>query len=87
MVFRGASVDFGLTVERGNRHTSTPFVLKAGEALSLHVFVDGGLVEVVANNRASLACSTPWGPVADGVWVVGDTGVTAFDGWALEGIW
>jgi len=40
--------DFGKTIDSG------PFELGDGEALVLRVFVDGGIVEVYANDRQAL---------------------------------
>ena len=55
-------------------HDSTGFELRPGERLSLHIYVDGGLVEVVANNRASLVCHEQL------VGSVGSTGSIGFVG-------
>ena len=44
----GSGVDGRRTVERA------PFVLKEGEALELHVFVDKSIVEVYANDRQAI---------------------------------
>jgi hypothetical protein len=76
-------------------HDSTPLTLRDGEALSLHVYVDANLVEVVANNRASLATSVRLPPSAsdDAVRVAcggacnSGVGVVEFDAWALHSIW
>ena len=69
-------------------HDSTPFALRIGEALSLHVFIDEGLVEVVANGRASIATSTPSSQVAgDAIYAVGVTTLEVFEAWSLGSIW
>ena len=69
-------------------HDSTPLSLRAGEALSLRVFVDGNLIEVVANGRASLATSVPdLSPSDDAVRIAGSPHVEQFDAWVLKGIW
>ena len=68
-------------------HDTTPLSLRPGEALTLHIYVDGFLVEVVANNRASLATSVPWPLNGDAVLPLGDMEVAAFDAWALKSIW
>lgn len=49
---------------------------------------DGGLVEVVANGRASIAASVPT-PVLtdDAVRALGATAITEFDSWSLRSIW
>jgi hypothetical protein len=61
--------------------------LAPGEGLSLHVFVDGNLVEVVANGRASLAVIVGASPLAHGsVRVVGPSNAN-LEGWALGKIW
>ena len=68
---------------------STPFTLRTGEALSLHVFIDEGLVEVVANSRASLATSTPL-PESSGyeaIHAFGTEELANFEAWSLGGIW
>ena len=68
---------------------STPFALQTGEALSLHVFIDEGLVEVIANSRASLATSTSLPQIADygAVHLFGTEGLASFEAWSLGGIW
>jgi hypothetical protein len=68
-------------------HDTTPLSLRPGEALTLHVYLDGFLVEVVANNRASLATSVPMPLNGDAVLPLGDMEVAAFDAWALKSIW
>eukprot|EP01052_Picozoa_sp_SAG31_P032141 SAG31_NODE_3491_length_4203_cov_2.510478_3_plen_603_part_00 len=49
---------------------------------------DGGLIEVVANGRASLAASVPQPRANDtAVHVIGTVGVNSFEAWALKSIW
>ena len=69
-------------------HDSTPFALQIGEALSLHIFIDEGLLEVVANGRASIATSTPPSQVAgDAIHAIGVTTLEEFEAWSLGSIW
>ena len=69
-------------------HDSTPLALRPGEALSLHVYVDRGLVEVVANGRASLATSVPASaPADDAVRALGAVELARLDAWSLRSIW
>ena len=56
-----ASVDTrqsSLDPETGRSINGTPFALKAGEPLRLHIFLDRSTVEVFANRRACLSCRT-----------------------------
>jgi sucrose-6-phosphate hydrolase SacC (GH32 family) len=83
-----------LTVSGGDK-SSTALKLASGEALALHVYVDGSLIEVVANRRASIATVANV-PSADanasavsffgGACAVGPGGIT-FDAWQLDSIW
>ena len=70
-------------------HDSTPLKLRAGEALSLHIFIDEGLLEVVANGRASVAASTPPPQIAsdEAIRTLGTVQVASFEAWSLESIW
>jgi hypothetical protein len=83
-----------LTVSGGDK-ASTALKLAPGEALALHVYIDGRLVEVVANHRASIATVANV-PSADanasavgffgGACAVGPGDIT-FDAWQLDSIW
>ena len=66
---------------------STKLVLNEGEGLQLHVFVDGNLIEVVANGRASVVYAQ--GGLAQDATAVHVFGTTAatFDAWVLGSIW
>jgi hypothetical protein len=70
-------------------HDSTPFKLRTGEALSLHVFIDAGLLEVVANSRASIAASTKLPQIAsdDAIRALGTVELATFEAWSLGSIW
>ena len=80
---------------------SSPLQLAAGEGLQLHIFVDGNLIEVVANNRTSVVyAATGLTKDATAVRVFGGgadstsaaaiaavTAVSTFDAWKLGSIW
>lgn len=69
-------------------HDSTPLVLNKGEGLSLHVYVDGEVIEVVANGRASLATSSLPSPLGDNsVNLAGGTALIDFQAWTMRTIW
>jgi hypothetical protein len=76
-----------------NGGDSAPLTLRAGEPLQLHIFVDGGIVEVVANGKATIqaAVNIAAGDQTNGVVsVFGPTGSSAgatVDAWSLESIW
>ena len=62
---------------------------KGGEGLTLDVFVDGNLIEVVANGRASVAAVAGSAANASAVAVFGacGSGASSFDAWELDSIW
>ena len=93
--------DHGHSVQVGYNHaakqlsigkSSVSFKLNPAEGLQLHIYVDSGIIEVVANNRSTLAVAIPisTGNQADGVVSVFGIGAgisAKVDAWSLKNIW
>eukprot|EP01047_Picozoa_sp_COSAG01_P033276 COSAG01_NODE_2442_length_7689_cov_89.459289_4_plen_268_part_00 len=88
VVYDPATHSLSVSTHSNPGHDRTPLSLRDGEGLSLHIYVDGNLIEVVANGRASLATSVAHPPTSDdAVKVLGGVRVANFSAWSLNGIW
>lgn len=68
--------------------SSVAFTLKPNEGLRLHVYVDSGIIEVVANGRVSIAAAIPIPTSLQAAGGVAAYGVAAqLDVWSLASIW
>jgi len=80
----------GISPAGGGKGTTTgPVLMPPGQNLTLHVFVDGGLIEVVANGVLSLAvpvAQTAADKTKDVVQVFGGH-TAAVEAWKLNSIW
>jgi sucrose-6-phosphate hydrolase SacC (GH32 family) len=76
------------TLSVGN--VQAPFALKAGEDLTLHVFIDHGVVEVFANDRQAAVAACKYVAENLGIRVFsrgGDTTVKRITGWKMKSIY
>jgi beta-fructofuranosidase len=75
-------------VDRGMQ--SAPFLLGRRESLKLHIFLDGSVIEIFANDRFCLSARVyPAGPRSTGVALYASSGaadMVSFDAWEMQPI-